>query len=248
MIAAQLEREDAWRDRVTRVTSYPLLVLGSTILTGVILFRVVLPTVSALSEELGSAPPLATRVALWIGRAGGSAVVWLVAATVLGLTVWSVSNHERLRTISSRIPGLAETVRLAEAWKYFGVLSILSRASIPLDRALEIAAVVVTPDDWREVATELARRVKAGDAPGAAARRAQWLPSRTSRVLGLAEVSGTMPQAFASLAGHAEVLLTRRLERLARWMPLVLLAFAAVLIGFLAQAMLMPAFQIDLPT
>ena len=246
LVARQLTREEAWRHRMASVTAYPVMVLGSSAIVGLALCRTILPTIASLTEELGSTPPVASQVALTIGRAGASPAAWVAAGALAAGCVWLIADQDRLRSAASRLPGLAEAIRWAEAWRYFGVLTTLVGASLPLDRALELAALSVTPKALRAGALDFARRVRAGDPPAVASRDVPWLPPRTARMLTVGAASGTLPQAFASLRDHAETALTRRLDALARWTPIVLLAIAALLIGFLTQALLMPAFQIDL--
>ncbi|MBN1424700.1 type II secretion system F family protein [Candidatus Fermentibacteria bacterium] len=246
-LASRVLREHrVWRDRMIRVTTYPLLVLGSSLLLGLILFRSILPTISVLAEELGADLPLATRTALVLGHAAMSPVAWVIALVALGGTLALASDQGRLRAAASRLPVMAEVIRMDESRRYFGVLGALLAASVPLDRAMERTAHLVVNASWHAEVLELARRVRAGDSPAAAARDVRWFPTRVARVLAVAETAGTLHQACSSLADYAERVLTRRLDGLARWVPLILLAAAAAFIAFLAQALLMPAFQIDI--
>lgn len=247
LIARLLREQCAWRDRMTRVTAYPVLVLGSSLLVGLVVFRSILPSIAVLAEELGSEPPLATQIALALGRAASSPAFWGVALALLGVAFRLASDQGRLHAAASHIPVVADAVRMDESRRYFGVLSALLLAAIPLDRAMEMAAQVVIAGPWKRQAVELARSVRAGDSPAAAARDVRWFPARTARALAVAETTETMQQGCASLADHAEHVLSRRFDALARWVPLILLAAAAAFIAFLAQALLMPAFQVDLP-
>lgn len=247
LVARHLKSEAAWRDRMTKVTAYPLVVTASSVLIGLILCRTVLPTLAAMVEDLGASLPLASRIALAIGHAGSSPLVWVVASGLVVAVGWLIADDERLRAVAPHLRGVRKMAELAEAWRYFGVLVSLVEASVPMDRAMELAAPVVSPPAWRRGVVDLARRVRAGDSPSSAAREVRWLPPRTARLLAVAEAAGAMPEALASLRDHAETALSRRLDTLARWTPVVMLAIAAAVVGFLAQALLLPAFQIDLP-
>ncbi len=247
LVAHQLGQEAAWRERMARVTSYPILVVGSSLFVGAVLFRTVLPTIAVLTEELGGALPLASRVALSLGRWAAHPVAWLVAGAALAGSLWLAADQERLRSVAARLPGLSSAARSAEAWRYFGVLTALTGASVPLDRALEVAAPTVAHPPWRDAATEVARKVRAGYLPSDAFRSVRWLPGRTTRILRVAEASASMPQAFSALTDHAQASLTRSLDAFARWVPVGLLALAALVLSFLAQALFLPALQIDLP-
>lgn len=245
LVVGQLREEIVWRDDLLRSLAYPLVLLAATTLVGLILAVVILPSLSAMTEELGAALPLASRFALTMGAFAASPGGFLVWLAIFSTSAWLYAGRARAPDFLARMPWIRNALMLSETWRYFRIAGVLLAADLPLHRALRQAAGAVRPLAWRAEARRLAERVEAGEAAALAVRAVGWLPSRTARVLSVAASSGSMAQGVENLAQWAAARRRAILKTWATWLPVVLLGVSAVMIGFLAQAVLLPAFQID---
>jgi general secretion pathway protein F len=246
LAAEQLLEEKKWREEFSRSLAYPLALLLTTFLVGIIMAHTVLPSLAAMSEDLGGAVPFMTQIAIAVGRALGSgwAVgVWLIAVVSL---IWLGRGSSTARDLLARAPVVGAVIRLTETWRFFSTISVLLRSTLPLHMAAEYSARVVSTPAFRKAAEELAREVCRGQSIGVAARRVAWFPSRVSRVLSISPNHGSLVQSIENIASWAEQERARLLATWAKWLPMGLLAVAAVVIGLLAQAVLMPALSIDI--
>jgi len=246
LVVRQLSDEATWRSELSRSLAYPLTLLAATTLVGLIIIRKILPTLATMANELGGALPLSSRLALSLGKTLGSGWTIGIWVVLVGFVIWLLSENAKSRSILIKAPFLSTALSTVEAWKYFRVIGVLLRCGLPLHLVLERSAGVVSPGAWRTDVESLAARVKAGESFSASAKAVAWLPQRTSRALAIAEAAGTTADGVEMLADWVEIRRSRIITRWAKWLPMALLALAAVMIGLLAQAILMPALQIDI--
>jgi type IV pilus assembly protein PilC len=246
LAATQLHEEKKWREEFSKALAYPVVLLATIVLVGMIMARTVLPSLAAMSAELGGAIPMTTQIAIVVGRGLGS--VWAICLLVAmaAAVIWLVGGSSTARDVAARTPVLRSMVRLIETWRFFSIVAVLLKSAVPLHRAVESSTRVVTTPSWRAEAEELARRVHGGQSIGRAAGDVSWFPLRAGRVLSISASHGSLVDGVENIASWAEQERDRLLAGWARWLPVALLAVAALLIGFLAQAVLLPALSIDI--
>jgi type IV pilus assembly protein PilC len=246
LAAAQLLEEKKWREEFSRSLSYPLVLLGTTVLFGIIMARTVLPSLAAMSSDLGGSVPVTTEIAIGVGRALGSFWAFGVWAAVVAFLLWVAWGGSTARDLAARAPILRSIIRLVETWRFFSIATVLLRSAVPLHLVVESSSRVISTPSWRKEAQELARGVRGGKSIGVAARNVSWFPIRVSRVLSISTGHGALIDGAESLTSWAEYERVRLLATWAKWLPVGFLAVAALLIGFLAQAVLMPALSVDI--
>lgn len=246
LAATQLLEDKKWREEFSRSLSYPLVLLGTTLLVGIIMAHTVLPSLAAMSKELGGAIPMTTQIAIVVGRALGSFWAFGLWTAVTAFLLWVGWGNRTARDLAAKTPVLRSIVCLVETWRFFSIVAVLLKSAVPLHVAVESSARVVSVPSWRKDAEELARNVRGGQSIGTAAREVSWFPMRVSRVLSISESHGSLVHGAESMASWAEYERTHLLVTWAKWLPVGLLAVAALVIGFLAQAVLMPALNIEI--
>jgi type II secretory pathway component PulF len=246
LISSYLKDYARWKSTLERSLSYPIVLLAAAFLVGIFIMRAILPTLSELMTLLGGAVPITTRIALHIGSVAGSSVAIVLWVGAVGITLWLWSGRWSSSEYTIRIPLVKRLVYLSEAWRFFSVNSILLSAGIPLHEALKGSAGVLNSTTLTSGAYHMAERVQGGTPVQRAIREMPWLPGRTSRVLAVAASAGTVSRGFENLAAWTETKRNATLQHWNTWLPVIILCVATILIGFLAHAVLIPGFMIDI--
>ncbi|HEX7049248.1 MAG TPA: type II secretion system F family protein [Longimicrobiales bacterium] len=242
-LAAQLEREQALRSRLTSAMLYPAImtVVGGAAL--VVLVGFVLPRFVALLGDAGAAVPRSTALLLAIAAFVGT---WWPALLVGGITCAALAvayrrtpaGRRRTDTVLLRLPIVGALRQRAAAARLGRALATLLGAGLPIVPALDIGAETLADE---AVAAELRRareEVRAGGRLAAALGRGGAFPFLFLQMVEMGEESGRLPALLDRAAAGAEQELERNLERLVRLAePAMILIFGGI-IGFVALALL----------
>ena len=246
LLAEYMRNEEQWKSNMKRSLSYPMVLLFATILIGMFVARLILPTLAGMVETLGGALPLTTRIALVAGSVMGSPYaisLWILVMVSAG---WVWLGRGETSEYLIRIPLVKRLALLSEAWRFFSINGILLSAGMPLHDALQRSAAVLHSKTLSRGAQQVAELVQGGTSLETAIREMTWLPRRTPKVLAVAVSAGSVARGFTQMMTWVEGERNDILQAWNTWLPVLVLCAATVLIGLLAYAILMPAFAIDL--
>ena len=251
MLAEQVERDEAIRQRVTSALIYPVLLgVASTVGTAVILV-VVVPRFAALIVDSGGTLPLSTRWLIGAStmlRAGGWAVL---AAAVIAGAWWRQSLRDPTRRLAwharrLRWPLLGAYEQRRAAAAYLGTLSVALQAGVSLLAAMRLGRRTVAN---AQVASELAvAETLVRDGRPVAVALDGVLPPLAVRLLEAGEASGalaTLARRAAEAAGEeAERALMRAVTLIE---PVMILGFGGV-VALVALALLQAIYGLNAGT
>ena len=195
----QKKREN--QKAVLQACLYPALVLGlSLVLTGVFCWLVV-PLLGDLYQSLRLEPAAGFRLLLTVVRSfQAHPLVFLGLLILQGaglLLVW----RKKSRWLP-RLPLVRNWVRTFWEIRFLGLLALLLRGGLPLDRALPQAAQILPEGPCRTCARAMEQAVVAGSSLAGAARQQPLLLSpQAVEFAALGEESGHLP-ALLTEAAH----------------------------------------------
>lgn len=175
----------------------------------------VFPVFAEILDEFGSTPgPVAISLFSLVDYPVGflysldalQAVILIVFAlcSQLLLLVSSRYGYGRLALAESvifRLPWVRQIAIKANLAPAASVLALLTEAGVPLDSALDQAADAGIHPHYRRLFRRLRDRVRQGEALSAGcARERRQLPGSFGALIGVGELSGLLPDAFAQLA------------------------------------------------
>lgn len=247
-LADFLEDQARLQSRITAALTYPLLmaVVGSGVLFFLVVF--VVPKITRIVEDLGQALPLPTLLLI-----KGSALLeqgwWLLL--LLGLLGgWQLRRH--LRTPAGRLqcdrwllraPLFGHLNQMIATARLARTLATLLKSGMPLLRALEVTAGLLTNTALRRALQDTAISVREGEGLAEPLRRSGVFPPMLTQMAAIGEKSGeleTMLQRVAESYEHQSEL--RIAALLALLEPMMILLMGGI-VGFIVLAILLPIFQ-----
>lgn len=249
-LADLFERQETSRLRIQKAMVYPVVMmfLGAAVM--MVLMVYIVPSITAIFQEVDRALPTPTRILLGVSSAIRS-FWWVIAAAIAGGVV--MVNRAR-RTEKGRlyvdetilkIPILGGLVLKLATARFSRTLASLLANGVPMLSALEIVKAVVDNKVIQNVVATASEKVGEGRGLGESLQVSGIFPMVAVQMMGVGEQSGALEAMLEKVAdlyqGEAEAAIDSMTTLLE---PLMILCMAVV-VGFVVISILLPIFEMS---
>ena len=249
-LADYLERTYALVSKARNALMYPAFVLVAFIGVIIVMLVVVIPRLTAIFADLGQAVPLYTRIIIAISQflqAWG--IVLLILVAVAAVAAWRYARTPRgglgLDRIKIQLPIIGNLLRKIYLTRLADNLSTLIVAGIPIIRALEITADVVSNRVYQQIINDAAESVKAGNTISVSFEKYREIPPLITQMIRVGEESGKLDFILKSAAGFYQRDVDNLLENFVSLIEPALIIFLGLGVGVLVAAVLVPLYNLS---
>lgn len=248
-LAAQLEKDHELRVKVRGAFIYPVIVIGATVVLGVIMAVFILPRLVVLFEAFQVALPLSTRVFLAVAkfflRYGLIALpISLVLAVVSVLLIRSKFLRPFLHRAVLKVPVFGPLVSQVNLARFDRILGSLMSSGIPIVDALGITAESLGNVQYQRVLAQILRTAREGFPIGRETTKSKLFPPIQSQMIVVGEATGRLSEVLLYLADFTERDIDTRTKNLATAVEPMLLIFIGFIVGGVAIAVITPIYQL----
>lgn len=249
-LATQLEKDLQLRRSVRGALIYPAIVIGATLILGVVLSTFVLPRLLTVFESFQLDLPVMTRVFLVIARGISQHGVRILVITALLLVAFVfVSRLPSLRPPIHRallaLPVIGRIVRQVNLARTERILGSLIRSGIPIVEALGITSTAVGNLRFQEVLREVLAQAQRGlPISGILSKYPRLFPPIHSQMVAVGEETGKLQEVLLYLADFTEEEVAQMTKNLTTTLEPVLLVFVGLVVGGVALAIITPIYQL----
>lgn len=245
------EKELEIRGKVLSALAYPLFLAGIGLLTVAVLLLMVVPQLAGLFHDLGQTLPLPTRALIFLsnllydyGWLGGAALV----VTLL------VLHHQRhtprfkrfIDRVSLGIPLYGGIIQKYEIARLSRTLAALLENGVTSLRALAVARATLRnhliAGEIEMVEAELTQGGKIGQG----LRKGKIFPVFVTNMIAVGEESNQLEKTLTKVAESYEAELERKIKTLTSLLEPLMVLLVGLFVGFIALAIMLPIFEINL--
>ena len=245
------QRQEEIISRIRSAMAYPILMVVTGAGTIIFMLTFVMPRLMTIFSRMGESLPLPTKILIgistvlqrgWLGLAIGAAAITLI----LLRGGKSKAQKKALSQFSLQLPVIGSLTLRAEVARFSRTLELLVKSGIPVLRAIEVAAPVVSNEILRIEIVRCLQDLKEGGSFGKSLRRSKRFPVFMTNLVSTGEESGKLDEALSEIANTYE----RETEEALRMMtsllePLMILVMGLV-VGFIVISMLLPMFELNM--
>jgi len=249
-IADLLQRQKELKEKLQTALIYPEIVLTLAFVIGGGIAIFILPRLIPLFTSLNVKLPLMTRVLLAISnflqQNGSLVVVGIAIFVAIALFLVRLKPVKLfVHSLSLRLPligGIFMDYQLALFSQVFGALF---RSGLTIQASLEATTKAVTNLRYRQVLEKAHKRLIAGVPLSVILDKyPHFFPQQTIALLAVGEKSGKLGESFDYLASFYDREVDTATKRLPTVMEPVLLFIIALIVLFVALAIIMPIYEI----
>lgn len=248
-LTLQTERSYDLTSKIKSAMMYPAVVVTAMMVIGVIMIVSVVPKLADSFKDLGITLPVSTRFV--IGLADFFTHQWYLALLGIMGFVAAIFFARRTKkgkrlidTVLLRVPFVSEIIIKTNAAFTVRVLGSLIAAGVPIVRALEITAHVLSNVHFQAVLLQGAEDVKKGAKLSQVFRQyGHVYPFVVTQMVEVGEETGKTAEVFAKLADFYEEEVGAMTKNLAAVIEPVLMLLIGGVVGFFAISMITPMYS-----
>jgi type IV pilus assembly protein PilC len=241
-LSEYMQRDADAKSRVVSALVYPLIVMGMSVVTVVVLATFVLPRFRVFFASLNAKLPLPTRMLLGLtGLISKNfpiiigVVLFLVAA---GIWSWrSKAGRVRLDSVMLKLPLLGDMIQHAILERICRILASMLSAGVALPEAMLVTADATNNAVYKRGLDEIRDEMLEGQGLAAPLARSGLFPSAARQIFRVGEETGTLDEQLRVAAGFYDRELDIKIKRFTSLFEPAVIIFMGVIVGFVAVAL-----------
>ena len=247
-MAESYDKSNKMAGKVKSALAYPIFVLVIAVIVVIVLMVKVVPTFTAMFEDLGAELPLITRMLISIShffQKGWPFLLGIAVAVVLFFKLYGNTETGRLNLakLKLKLPVLGNIEHLNAASQFSNTMTTMLGAGLPLTRAVSITAKVITNYYISQEIGKLSGKLEEGKALGASLRESACMPDILTDMVGVGEETGEMEDTLRTIAAYYDNELMMATDAAIKKLEPALLVGLAVVAGFIVLAIYMAMFS-----
>ncbi|WP_026491051.1 type II secretion system F family protein [Butyrivibrio sp. XPD2002] len=235
-------------NKVKSAMTYPMFVLFVAVVVVIILMVKVVPTFTALFDEIGEQLPLTTRILIGISTFFSNNI--LIIATVIALIVVLFIIYKQnpkgalqLARLQLRLPLFGNIAELNAASLFSNTMATMISAGLPMTKAIDITSKVMTNEVYKQKVAEMVGKIEEGRTIASSMREIAVMPDILTDMVAVGEETGEMKHTMDIVAKYYDNELEQAVAKVIAMLEPALLIFIALIAGFIVIAIYMAMFS-----
>ncbi len=253
-LAGQLEKSAAIRKKIKSAMSYPMVLLGITVLAFFGLMLFVVPQIGKILTDLGGPDAkLPTITLIMLGVSGFIVKFWYILfpalfGVIIGLVFYIKKSPKGKRTFHSlvlKVPAIKVIIRKIAVARFARTFSALMGAGVAVLEALDVTSRAVGNVIYEETLKQAAIEVKNGRSLSSVLENSELFPSIVSQMLAVGEETGQTDTVLLKVADFYEEEVDLAIEGISAIIEPVMIVIMGGMVGLIAASVMTPIAQLS---
>ncbi len=247
-LAYQQEKNATIRKKIKSAMTYPMVLVGITILAFFGLMLFVIPQIGKILKDLGGPDaelPLLTQIML--GISGVLIQFWYIIFPLIGVGVFfglrylkTPSGKYLLHNFVLRVPGLKTIVTKIAIARFARTFSALIGAGVPVLEALEVTSRAVGNIVYEKGLMDASKAVESGSTLSSEIGKNSLFPAIVPQMLAVGEETGQTDTVLVKVADFYEEEVDVAIEGLSSIIEPVMIVLMGGMVGLIAASVMLP--------
>ena len=244
-----LEKQSAMAQKIGKALTYPALVLGAGVVVVIILITVVMPQLLDMFTSMSVELPLPTRILIGLTNIFADYTLYLViaAAVLVAVALWLVKQPTGRRILDRlrlTMPVLGPPALMSELGRFARTLSVMVSAGLKLQEIMEIAPQATNNRVFRSALSHVHERLILGEGLSEPMSHIKLFPPLLVQMVAVGEESNTLDFTMGVVADFYETAAEERTSAMVGMIGPVSTIGIALLVGFIALAVILPMYTL----
>jgi type IV pilus assembly protein PilC len=249
-VGDQLEKTYLLNKKVKSAMIYPVIILCIMILLAILMLIFVVPTLSAVFNELNVQLPITTRIVIYVSDfLKNNVTISFIGMIVAGIGLYYFKRSQKgmvfFDTLSLKIPVISGIVKETNAARTARTMTSLLSAGVDILVAIRITTDVVQNSFYKTVLKKAELAVEKGKPISSVFMAEEKLyPAFVGEMSSIGEETGKLSEMFGNVAAFYENEVEQKTKDLSTIIEPFLMVFIGAAVGFFAISMLSPMYSL----
>jgi type IV pilus assembly protein PilC len=247
-LASQQEKNSTMRKKIKSAMTYPMVLVGITILAFFGLMLFVIPQIGKIIKDLGGPDaqlPLLTQIMLGISSFIIQYAFLVFPAIILGVFfllrfLRTPKGKGLLHQFVLKVPGLKSIVMKVAIARFARTFSSLIGAGVAVLEALDVTAHAMGNVVYEKALLQAAQQVKTGSTLSSIVGKNPLFPAIVSQMLSVGEETGQTDTVLVKVADFYEEEVDVAIDGLSSIIEPVMIVFMGTMVGLIAASVMLP--------
>jgi len=249
-LADYAEHENDLMTKAKSSATYPAFLFLTFLVIGTVITVALAPQMASIFDEFGKAPPLGTRVLIFIGsflnRWGILLLVFLLGIAWLLINYFRSKEGQKVGGVYLlRIPVIGNIYKKIFISRFAETVANLILGGIPAVTAFEVAGDATGNYVYQTIGHEVADKLKTGENISNVLKNYyEFFPPLVSQMTAVGESTGRLEEILKKVAEYYQKEVDRSFSTMIDLLQPVLVVLIGILVAFLVAAVLLPIYQL----
>ena len=251
-LALQQEKSTAMRKKIKSSMSYPVVLMGITVLAFFGLMFFVVPQIGKVLTDLGGAnAKLPTLTLAMLGLSNFIIEYWYLVFGVIGGLVYGILRYiktpvgkHQFHYLLLKTPLVKTIVMKIAVANFARTFSALMEAGVAVLEALHVTSRSVGNVIYEKALVEAAEEVKLGKSLSAVIESKKIFPPIVAQMLLVGEETGQLPEMLNRIADNYDEEVDNSVGAITSIIEPIMIVFLALVVGTIVIALFLPIIQI----
>jgi type IV pilus assembly protein PilC len=248
-LADQLEKDYELKAKVKSALTYPVFVLSALVVVGLLMFKFVLPNLTAVLEEQGGELP---AVSVWlIAFTKFFDKFWWVVIMLIGLLILSVrylittpSGRYQWDKLKIQLPLLGDIFQKIYLARFARNLSTLVLGGTPIIKAMQIVADVINNVIYKEIVLLAVKKIQSGKSVSESITGYKEFPKIVVQMVRVGEQTAQLDDILAKIAVFYEKEVDNKVSTLTTLLEPLIMIVLGIGVGVMVAGILLPIYNL----
>jgi type IV pilus assembly protein PilC len=248
-LANQLEKDYELRGKVKSALTYPVFILVALGVVGALMFKFVLPKLTAVLEEQGGSLPTISLALIsftkffdrywWV-------VILAIAALILFVRFYisTVNGRYQFDRLKIHFPIIGDIFTKIYLSRFSRNLSTLVVGGIPIIKAIQIVSEVINNEIYKNILNETAAKITAGKNISEGLSGHPEFPSIVTQMVRVGEQTAQLDDILDKLANFYEKEVDNKVATLTTLLEPIIMIILGIGVGALVAGILLPIYNL----
>lgn len=252
-LADQQERDYDTRSKLKGALTYPIFIVVSMFIVGIVMMVYVVPKLTKTLIEAGAELPLPTR--LLIGASDFMVAYWWVILIGLGifgtvLYFWRKTPYGRYTwdSLVLKIPIMGQLIGDMYLVRFTQAMSTLMKGGMTITQSLEVTAGVMENYVWKKMVLDTIQSVNDGEPITSVMARTKTVPTMAVQMLTVGEEAGKMNEVLVRLSDFYQRSLANTSANILSLLEPLIMVVLGLGVGIMVAAIMLPMYNLSSAT
>ncbi|MCX6112834.1 MAG: type II secretion system inner membrane protein GspF [Proteobacteria bacterium] len=247
-LAEYTEKQSILKNKIMSTMAYPILMVIVSIVIVGILFVVVIPKISIIFEDMGTALPIYTQILIAISTFTKNYILYIIGTVFVSIFLFrryikTPVGKQKWDQTQLKIPMLGRIIRLSAIGQFTRTLSTLYGAGVPLLEALEIVSNTVDNVVIKDVIKGAKMAVSEGKGLAVTLAASKQFPPIVTHMISVGEKTGELETMLKHISDSYEIEVETRIQTLTSLLEPAMIIMMGGTVAFIVLSILMPIMQ-----